>query len=148
MIAGSSRRTRFDVSAERGLTPFVGRERELELLLDGLDCAKEGRGQAFSIVGEAGVGKSRLLYEFRKAVANENVTFLEGKCLSYSRGVAYHPIIDILKVNFAIQEGDEDFEIRDRVKKGLKVLKVNPGLTSPTFWSFFRLRIAASKKFR
>ena len=131
VIAGSSRRTRFDVSAERGLTPFVGRERELELLLDGLDCAKEGRGQAFSIVAEAGVGKSRLLYEFRKAVANENVTFLEGKCLSYSRGVAYHPIIDILKVNFEIREGDNDFEIRDRVIKGLKLLKVNPGLTLP-----------------
>ena len=58
VIAPSSRRTRFDVSAERGLTPFVGRERELELLLDGFERVKEGRGQAFSIMGEAGVGKS------------------------------------------------------------------------------------------
>ena len=85
VIAPSSRRTRFDVSAERGLTPFVGREREVELLLDGLGRAKEGRGQAFSIVSDAGVGKSRLLYEFRKAVANENVTFFEGRCLSYNK---------------------------------------------------------------
>ena len=97
VIAPSNRRTRFDVSAERGLTPFVGRERELELLLDGFERAKAGRGQAISIMSEAGLGKSRLLYEFRKAVANEDVTFLEGKCLSYSRGVAYHPMIDILK---------------------------------------------------
>jgi len=82
VIAPSSRRTRFDVSAERGLTAFVGRERELELLLDGFERVKGGRGQAFSIMGEAGVGKSRLLYEFRKAVANEDVSFLEGKCLS------------------------------------------------------------------
>jgi len=93
-IAPSTRRTRFDVSAEGGLTPFVGRDRELELLLDGFERAKKGRGQAFSIVAEAGVGKSRLLYEFRKAVINENATFLEGKCLSYSKNIAYHPIID------------------------------------------------------
>ena len=104
VVAPSTRRTKFDVSSERGLTPFVGRERELELLLDGLERAKLGRGQAFSITAEAGVGKSRLLYEFRKAVANEDVTFLEGKCLSYSRGVTYHPIIDIFKSNFDIRE--------------------------------------------
>ena len=79
VIAPSTRRTRFDVSAERGLTPFVGRARELELLLDCFERAKEGRGQAFSIVGEAGVGKSRLMYEFRKAVTNEDLTFPGGK---------------------------------------------------------------------
>ncbi len=90
VIAPSTRRTRFDVSAERGLTPFAGRERELELLLDGFERAKAGRGQAFSIMAEAGMGKSRLLYEFRKAVSSEDVIFLEAKCLSYSRGVAYH----------------------------------------------------------
>ena len=75
VIAPSTRRTRFDVSAERGLTPFVGRERELELLLDGFERAKTGRGQAFSVMAEAGVGKSRLLYEFRKSVANEDANF-------------------------------------------------------------------------
>ena len=131
VIAPSTRRTRFDVSAERGLTTFVGRERELELLLDGFERVKEGRGQAFSIMGEAGVGKSRLLYEFRKAVANEDVAFLEGKCLSYGKGVAYHPIIDILKSNFDIQEGDGDFAIREKVKKGLGVLRVEEASTLP-----------------
>jgi class 3 adenylate cyclase/tetratricopeptide (TPR) repeat protein len=131
VIAPSSRRTRFDVSAERGLTPFVGRERELELLLDGLERVKEGRGQAFSIMGEAGVGKSRLLYEFRKVITNEDVTFLEGKCLSYGRGTAYHPLIDILKSNFNVREDDGDFEIQDKVKRGLKVLKAEQGSTLP-----------------
>jgi len=97
VIAPSSSRTRFDVSAERGLTQFVGRDRELEILLDGYERAKTGRGQAISIMAEAGVGKSRLLYEFRKAVANEDVIFQEGKCLSYSRDVTYHPVIDIVK---------------------------------------------------
>ena len=131
VIAPSTRRTRFDVSTERGLTPFVGRERELELLLDGFERAKEGRGQAFSIIAEAGVGKSRLLFEFRKAVINEDVTFLEGKCLSYSRGAAYHPIIDILKSNFDAREGDNDLEIKERVKKGLQIFGVDEASTLP-----------------
>jgi len=131
VIAPSNLRTRFDVSTERGLTPFVGRERELELLLDGFKRAKQGRGQAFSVVAEAGVGKSRLLYEFRKAVANEDVTFLEGKCLSYSRGVAYHPIIDVLKSNFDVREEDGDFEIVEKVKRSLKALDIDEDLSAP-----------------
>jgi predicted ATPase len=109
----------------------VGRERELELLLDGFERAKGGRGQAFSIMAEAGVGKSRLLYEFRKAVVNEDVTFLEGKCLSYSRGVPYHPVIDVLKSNFDIQEEDGDSEITEKVKRGLKIIGVDEKSTLP-----------------
>jgi len=131
VITTSTRRTRFDVSAERGLTPFVGRERELELLLDGFERVKAGRGQAFSIMGEAGGGKSRLLYEFRKAIANEDATFLEGRCFSYSRGVAYHPVIDLLKSNFDIRESDEDYQISDKVKEGLKQLGADEASTLP-----------------
>jgi class 3 adenylate cyclase len=131
VIAPSTSRTRFDVSAERGLTPFIGRERELELLLDGFERSKAGQGQAFSIVSEAGVGKSRLLYEFRKAVSNEDVTFQEGKCLSYSRGVAYHPAIDIVKSNFDIMAGDGDVEIRAKLKRGLKILGADEASTLP-----------------
>jgi tetratricopeptide (TPR) repeat protein len=131
VIAPSTMKTRFDVSAERGLTPFVGRERELELLLDGFERCKSGRGQAFSIMAEAGVGKSRLLYEFRKAVTNEDVTFLEGKCLSYSRGVAYHPMIDILKSNFNILDSDRDDTIRGKVRAGLKILEADDDTTRP-----------------
>jgi len=131
VIAPSTRRTRFDVSAGQGLTPFVGRERELELLLDGFERAKAGRGQAFSIMAEAGVGKSRISYEFRKALANEDVTFLEGKCLSYSRGVAYHPVIDVLKSNFDIRELDGDFEIAQKVKKGIEIIKADEASTLP-----------------
>ena len=129
VIAPSTQRTRFDVSAEQGLTPFVGRERELDLLLDGYERCKEGRGQAFSIVSDAGAGKSRLLYEFRKAVASEGVTFLEGKCLSYSRSVAYHPWIDILKSNFDIGQRDGDSQIREKVKNGLIKLGADEAAT-------------------
>jgi len=108
IISPSTRRTRFDVSTEQGLTQFVGRDRELEIMLDCLERAKMGRGQAVSIVSEAGIGKSRLLYEFRKAIVNEDVTFFEGRCLSYSRGVPFHSVIDVLKSYFDIKEEDSD----------------------------------------
>ena len=124
-IGPSTRRSRFDVSTDRGLTTFVARERELELLHDSFERVKAGRGQAVSIVADAGVGKSRLLYEFRKAVANENMTFLEGRCLSYSRGVPYQLHSDILKANFDIREGYRDSEIKEKVIKGLKRLKAD-----------------------
>ena len=131
VIAPSTRRTRFDVSTERGLTPFVGRGRELETMLDCLERAKMGRGQAISIVAEAGIGKSRLLYEFRKAVSNQDITFQEGKCLSYSRGVAYYPIIDSVKSNFDIVEGDGDNQIRTKLKRGLDILGTDKALMLP-----------------
>jgi class 3 adenylate cyclase/tetratricopeptide (TPR) repeat protein len=124
-IVPSTSRTRFDVSTERGLTPLVGRDRELELLLDGFERCKTGRGQAISIVADAGVGKSRILYEFRKAVASDDVTFLEGKCLSYSRAMVYHPIIDILKANFDIRENDKDLQIKEKIKSGLEILRAD-----------------------
>ena len=131
VIAPSTRRTRFDVSAERGLTPFVGRQRGLELLMDGYERSKEGRGQAISIISEAGIGKSRLLYEFRKAVTNEDITFLEGKCLSYSRNVAYHPIVDVLKANFDIQDNDSGPAIRKKVITWLQAISVDEASTLP-----------------
>jgi len=131
VIAPSTRRARFDVSAERGLTPFVGRERELELLLDGFERAKAGRGQAFSIVAEAGIGKSRLLYEFRKAVGSEDITFLEARCLSYGRGIAYHPVIDVLKANFDVREDDGSLQIREKVKQGLDIIGADEPSTLP-----------------
>ena len=76
-------------------------------------------------MAEAGGGKSRLLYELRKRVSNENITFLEGKCLSYSKGIAYHPIIDILKSVIKIKEPDGEHEIRQKTSKVLESLGVD-----------------------
>lgn len=131
VVSSSARMTRFDVNSERGLTPFVGRSRELELLLDGFERARGGRGQSLSIVAEAGLGKSRLLYEFRKAVANEDVTFLEGRCLSYSRGEVYYPVADLLKASFDIRETDGDGDVIEKVKRNLQALQMNDADTLP-----------------
>lgn len=127
----STQRTRFDVSSDRGLTPLVGRGKELSQLLEAFQRIREGEGRAFSIVSEAGVGKSRLLYEFKKAMGKENVTFLEGKCLSYGKGAAYHPITDMLKTNFSVREGDNDPVIRKKVEKRLITLAADDASILP-----------------
>jgi class 3 adenylate cyclase/tetratricopeptide (TPR) repeat protein len=124
-------RTRLRAAMSRGLTPLVGRERELELLLDAFERAKEGQAQALSTRGEAGGAKSRLLYEFKNEVAKGDITFLEGRCLPYSGGIAYHPIIDHLRSNFDIREGDDDSQITDKVKRGLALIKLEETSTLP-----------------
>ena len=146
VIAPRSSKTRFEVNAGKGLTSFVGRERELELLKDGFSRAKEGRGQVFSIVAEAGLGKSRLLYEFRKAVAEEEGLVLEGKCLSYGRAMAYHPFIEILKTTFDVREGDEEAEIKKKVIEGQKSLEMEVSFYLPFLLELLSLKESGIEK--
>jgi class 3 adenylate cyclase/tetratricopeptide (TPR) repeat protein len=108
-------RTRFEAAVERGLTPFVGRDQELAALRGYLEQAKRGQGQVVFVSGEAGIGKSRLLLEFRRCILDEVVTWLEGHCISYSKNVPYLPMIDILKSNFGVQEADNDAAIIRKV---------------------------------
>jgi class 3 adenylate cyclase/tetratricopeptide (TPR) repeat protein len=112
-------RTRLEVSVERGLTQLVGRERELGLLHECLARAKAGRGQVVGIVGEPGVGKSRLLYEFRKSLERERVTWLEGHCVAYGQATPYLPILRILRTNFQIEEDDNPLQIQEKLRQGI-----------------------------
>jgi class 3 adenylate cyclase/tetratricopeptide (TPR) repeat protein len=111
-------RTRLDVEAERGLTPFVGRERELRLLFECFEQAKAGHGQVVFIAGEPGIGKSRLLLEFRRRLGDD-ATWLEGRSMSFGRSIAFHPLIDMLRRNFRIEEGDAEGTIVTKVERGV-----------------------------
>jgi class 3 adenylate cyclase/tetratricopeptide (TPR) repeat protein len=111
-------RTRLDVEAERGLTPFVGRDRELRLLFECFEQAKAGHGQAVFIAGEPGIGKSRLLLEFRRRLGDE-ATWLEGRAMSFGRAMAFHPLIDLLRRNFRIEEGDTERAIIQKIERGV-----------------------------
>jgi class 3 adenylate cyclase/tetratricopeptide (TPR) repeat protein len=117
-----SRRARLDVAIERGLTPLVGRERELATLLDRFGEVKTGRGQVVFIAGEAGIGKSRLMLEFRRALAEagEAVTWLEGRCISFGQSIPFLPLIDQLRENFRIEEFDGEPEIIGKVEHGMR----------------------------
>jgi class 3 adenylate cyclase/tetratricopeptide (TPR) repeat protein len=116
------RRTRLAVAAERGLTPRVGRDRELTTLRDLFQQAKAGHGQVVFITGEACIGKSRLVLEFRRALAaaRETVTWLEGQCLSFGQAMPFLPVIDQLRANFGIEEADGEPEIIAKVEDGMR----------------------------
>jgi DNA-binding NtrC family response regulator/tetratricopeptide (TPR) repeat protein len=90
---------------EHGLTAFVGREAELGLLRERFDQAKAGRGQLVSIVGEPGIGKSRLLREFRHRV-REGATWMEGRALSVGQTIPFRPLIDLVRRGCGIDDGD------------------------------------------
>ncbi len=87
-------------------TTFVGRAREIELLHGLFDRAVEGQGQIVSVVGEAGVGKSRLVRELKRTLPAEAVTVLQGRCVSYGTNVPYLPVLDVLHAVCGIQETD------------------------------------------
>src|SRR5919197_1301526 len=102
VLRPSGSRTRFDIAVERGLTPLVGRERELATLRERFSEVKAGRGQVVGIAGEAGMGKSRLVLELRRALAQagEAVTWLEGHCISFGQTSTFLPLIEQLRENF------------------------------------------------
>jgi class 3 adenylate cyclase/tetratricopeptide (TPR) repeat protein len=120
-ITGRRRaRRRFDVVAERGLTPLAGRDGELQLLHDCLTRAKAGRGQVVSIMGDAGVGKSRLIHEFHQSLGGERVTWLEGHCMPYGQIAPYFPVLDGLRASFGIEEGDNQLQIEEKLRQGVR----------------------------
>ncbi len=111
-------RTRFEAVTRRGLTPYVGREPELSALGDYFERVKNRQGQVVFISGEAGMGKSRLLLEFRRSIETEAITWLEGECISFGRQTPYLPLIDILKQTFGVEEGDDEAQIIQRLDEG------------------------------
>ncbi len=116
------RKARLDVAVERGLTPLVSRDRELQTLVDLFGEVKAGHGQVVFIAGEAGIGKSRLVLEFRRALARagENVTWLEGGSVSFGQSIPFLPLIDQLRQNFRIEEFDGEPEIIAKVEHGMR----------------------------
>jgi class 3 adenylate cyclase/tetratricopeptide (TPR) repeat protein len=116
------RRARLDVAAERGLTPLVGRERALGMLVDLFGKARSGHGQVVHVAGEAGIGKSRLIHEMRQELARrgEAVTWLEGRCISFGQSIPFLPLIDQLRENFGIEEFDGEPEIIAKIEHGMR----------------------------
>jgi class 3 adenylate cyclase len=115
-------RSRLRASAARGLTRFVGRDSELQQLAQALVRAAAGHGQAVAVVGEAGVGKSRLVWEFTRSHRTQGWLVLESGSVSYGKATPYLPVIELLKAYCRIQERDDQREIRERVAGKLLML--------------------------
>jgi tetratricopeptide (TPR) repeat protein len=134
-------RTRLQRSAARGYTKFIGREAEMEAMRRALELARTGRGQIVAAVGEPGVGKSRLFFEF-KARSRSGCLVLETLSVSTGKASAYLPVIELLKNYFEIEAADDDRKRREKVNG--KVLTLDRSLEDTLPHLFSLLGIAES----
>jgi predicted ATPase len=115
-------RSRLQAAVARGLTRFVGRDGELKQLRQALVRAGAGQGQVLAGVGEAGVGKSRLLYEFTRSHHTHGWLLLASTSVSYGKATAYLPVLDLLKGYFEIEPQDDARRLREKVTGKLLTL--------------------------
>jgi class 3 adenylate cyclase/pimeloyl-ACP methyl ester carboxylesterase len=131
VLRESGAQSRLDIAMTTGLTPLVGRERELALLQDRFAEVQAHCGQAVFVFGEAGIGKSRLLHEFRRQVEATGVRWLVGRCISYGHGIAYLPILDVVRDLIGIQEADDVATILAKLETGVRRVGADLSWTVP-----------------
>jgi class 3 adenylate cyclase len=135
LTGASPVRSRLQAAAARGLTPFVGRAAEMDTLFTALEQAKAGKGQVVAVVGDPGVGKSRLFWEFTHSHRTQGCLVLEAASVSYGKATTYLPVIDLLKDYFQIEARDETRRVREKVTG--KLLSLDRTLESglgPLLW--------------
>jgi predicted ATPase len=115
LTGASAIRRRLQAAVARGLTKFVGRDTEIEALRQALEQAGSGHGQVVAAVGEAGVGKSRLVYEFVQSHRTQGWLILESASVSYGKATPYFPVVDLLKRYVHMEDSDDTRIIRAKV---------------------------------
>ena len=135
LVGASPIRRRLQAAVVRGLTRFVGRDTELEALRHTLEQAGAGHGQVVAVVGEPGVGKSRLAYEFIHSHRTRGWLVLESASVSYGKATAYFPVIDLLKRYFHLEDHDEPRTIQAKVTGQVLTLDQALHETIPAFLS-------------
>jgi class 3 adenylate cyclase len=134
-------RTHFQLSTRRGLTKFVGREREMAAIAGALEQSRAGHGQIVAAIGEAGAGKSRLMYEF-KATIPDGCKVLEAYSVSHGKASAWLPVLELLKSYFEI--ADEDDDGRRSAKVEAKTRGLDPALAETLPYILSLLGIAGA----
>jgi class 3 adenylate cyclase/tetratricopeptide (TPR) repeat protein len=118
--------TRIEASVAKGLTRFVGRKNSMAALMEAYEKAKSGSGQVVGLVGEAGVGKSRILFEMRSMLPQGEFSYLEGRCIHFGGSMIYLPILDIVRSYFEIKDGDPELTIKKKTEE--KIIDVDEKL--------------------
>ena len=119
--------TRVDACVGKGLSPFVGRSVELQLFRARcLEQVYEGHGQVVGIIGEPGVGKSRLICQFRDSLQASEYTIIEGGCIHYGDAIPYLPILDMLKDHFDIKEDEHESSMKKKISEKVAQLNIQP----------------------
>src|SRR6202030_737695 len=111
-------------------TTFVDRQSDLAVLNNFLRQVESGHRQAVGILGEPGIGKSRLLSEFQRQLASERVTWIEGRCVSYGTAIPYLLMLDLLRSNCGILETDTPEAMIAKVRSGLERVGIDPDQNS------------------
>jgi len=141
LIKAGAVNTRIGASVAKGLTQFVGRKNSIATLMDSYNKARSGSGHVVGVVGDAGVGKSRLLLEFKKQLLQGEFALFGGQCLHFGSVMAYWPILDILRSYFEIKEGDQESLIKKKMEE--KILRLDKELhgVRPPFHDLLSLQI-------
>ena len=126
IIKESTVHTRFDAARMHGLTDFTGRENELTTLYAGLEKTLAGSGQLVTVVGEAGLGKSRLMYEFRHSLNRSEITVLQGRCQSYGSSMPYFPHINAFRRGLNLKDSDTPAQLHE--KTVANIMAIDPSL--------------------
>jgi class 3 adenylate cyclase/tetratricopeptide (TPR) repeat protein len=135
LVGVTGLRRRLQAAVARGLTKFVGRDTEIEALHQALEQAGAGHGQVVAAVGEAGVGKSRLVYEFIHSHRTQGWLVLESASVSYGKATPYFPVVDLLKRYVHVEDGDEPRTIRAKVTGHILTLDESLQETIPALLS-------------
>jgi class 3 adenylate cyclase/tetratricopeptide (TPR) repeat protein len=137
--------TRISASVAKGLTKFVGRKSSMATIKEAFEKALSGSGQVVGIVGEAGVGKSRLLFEFVNQLPLGETKYLEGRCLHFGSGMVYLPILDMLRSFFEVKEGDQESVIKEKLLQKIRQMDERLLDTLPSFQELLSVKVDDEK---
>ncbi len=136
--------SRFEVAVNKGLTPLVGRDQDVGLLLERWEETKEGEGQVVLMSGEAGIGKSRLVQVLKERVTEEAYTRLECRCSPYHQNSALYPVIDLLQRMFELKREDSPQAKLQKLEAGLSQYRLALPDTVPLFASLLSVPVPES----
>jgi class 3 adenylate cyclase/tetratricopeptide (TPR) repeat protein len=141
LVGAGPARTRLQAFAARRLTPFVGRQVELAALHQALEQAGAGHGQVVAVIGEPGVGKTRLFHEFAHASRTQGWLLLESNSTSYGKATPYLPVIDLLKAYFQVEDRDDGRRMREKLTGRLLTLDAALGPTLSAFLALLEVPV-------
>jgi class 3 adenylate cyclase/tetratricopeptide (TPR) repeat protein len=140
LLKPSAVETRFEASVAKGLTKFVGRQSSMASLMEAYEKVVVGSGQVVGIVGEAGVGKSRFLLEFRNRIEGD-FAYLEGRCIQFGGTMAFLPLLDILRKYCDIEEGEQEHLVKKKLSEKISGLDESFTWTLSPFQDLLSLKV-------
>jgi class 3 adenylate cyclase/tetratricopeptide (TPR) repeat protein len=141
LVDAGPARTHLQMFAARGLTPFVGRQVELAALHQTLEQVGAGHGQVVAVIGEPGVGKTRLFHEFTHSSRTQGWLMLESSSTSYGKATSYLPLIDLLKAYFQLEDRDDGRRMREKLTGRLLTLDPALGPAVPAFLALLEVPV-------